>query len=175
MNRTFLVLLAAIFFTGCSSTPDDQDVETVKEEIGDYGRWCGGDNSGPGDPIDPVDYVCYQHDKCIEKEHTNCKCDFEFRDRMAHLASLLTTKGTMGKFGKDMKITAKMKAYASVAGPAVMTFHKCNCHHKKSILVQRYLVESYRLSLIKKVSHRNVRCQSLPSNRRLDLFIRNSN
>jgi hypothetical protein len=100
------------------------------EAVGDYGHWCGPDNSGPKDPIDPVDYVCYQHDTCIEDKDTNCSCDFDFRDRMKNLANVLTTKGTMGKFGKSMKLTAAMKAYALVAGPAVMIGHKCKCHYK---------------------------------------------
>lgn len=126
------LIILVVIVAGCSAPQMKQDQAAgALEAIGDYGNWCGGDNSGPGDPINPVDYVCYQHDKCIENNKTNCTCDFDFRDRMAHLANIFTTTGTMGKFGKSETLTVEMKAYASAAGPAVMIGHACNCHHKE--------------------------------------------
>ncbi|MFD5868955.1 hypothetical protein ACFWGD_10155 [Corynebacterium sp. NPDC060344] len=50
-----------------------------------YGRWCGKNNSGPGDPIDELDRACMGHDHCLNINRPTCDCDREFVNRLRQI------------------------------------------------------------------------------------------
>lgn len=50
-----------------------------------YGRWCGKNNSGPGDPIDELDRACMGHDHCLNIGRPTCDCDREFVNRLRQI------------------------------------------------------------------------------------------
>lgn len=52
-------------------------IETLtREGIPFYGNWCGPGHSGPGAPIDIIDYYCREHDYCYEdRGYFNCSCN----------------------------------------------------------------------------------------------------
>ncbi|MDO5669575.1 MAG: hypothetical protein Q4G50_06190 [Corynebacterium sp.] len=43
-----------------------------------YGRWCGPNQWGPGEPIDSLDRACMNHDICIQQGTAICDCDYRF-------------------------------------------------------------------------------------------------
>lgn len=48
-----------------------------------YGNWCGPRYGGDGPPIDAVDRVCCQHDKCYdERGDLSCSCERDLLSRM---------------------------------------------------------------------------------------------
>lgn len=49
------------------------------------GRWCGKNNSGPGDPIDELDRACMGHDHCLNISRPTCDCDREFVNRLRQI------------------------------------------------------------------------------------------
>ncbi|KAB2330638.1 Parvovirus coat protein VP1-like protein [Bacillus mesophilum] len=38
-------------------------------------RYCGPGCSGPGEPINYVDYCCKKHDECLSEYGDSCRCD----------------------------------------------------------------------------------------------------
>lgn len=50
-----------------------------------YGRWCGKNNSGPGDPINELDRACMGHDHCLNINRPTCDCDREFVSRLREI------------------------------------------------------------------------------------------
>ena len=46
------------------------------DEFKVHGNYCGPNHSGPGAPIDTLDRLCQEHDKCYgQKGHHACSCD----------------------------------------------------------------------------------------------------
>ena len=46
------------------------------DEFKVHGNYCGPNHSGPGAPIDTLDQLCQEHDKCYgQKGHHACSCD----------------------------------------------------------------------------------------------------
>lgn len=109
---------------------------TAFAKVGDYGNYCGGDNTSDKKPIDAVDYICMLHDKCIDNNNTNCQCDYDFSHRMEHASAGLLPSliwgGILPPSYLDKTISIEAAAYAKVAGPAVMVGHACNCYYGKS-------------------------------------------
>ncbi len=110
-------------------------------EVGDYGKYCGGDNTSKEKPIDAVDYICMLHDQCIDKNNTNCQCDYDFNRRMNKIAigrlGPAVLRDIFGTLTIPTNIVTTVisdpgATYAAAAGPAVMVGHKCNCYYKKS-------------------------------------------
>ena len=80
-----------------------------------YGNWCGPGNSGPGQPIDAVDGVCYLHDKCYDDNgYFDCACD---RDLIARMPAAIANPSTSLK-GKAVGAAAMAFFWAS----------PCLCH-----------------------------------------------
>lgn len=50
-----------------------------------YGRWCGKNNSGPGNPINSLDRACMGHDHCLNIKRPVCDCDREFVNRLRQI------------------------------------------------------------------------------------------
>ena len=55
-------------------------------------NWCGPGCSGPGAPINDVDFCCQQHDKCLKK-HSQCYCDRKFLNCLHPKVNLTTQEG----------------------------------------------------------------------------------
>ncbi|TDK59796.1 phospholipase [Bacillus salipaludis] len=56
-------------------------------------RWCGPGCSGPGAPINDVDYCCYRHDTCLDYGISPCQCDYEFMECLRYKRNPHTQKG----------------------------------------------------------------------------------
>ncbi|MGV0325973.1 hypothetical protein [Corynebacterium confusum] len=52
---------------------------------GNYGRWCGKNNSGPGEPINSLDRACMGHDHCLNIKRPDCDCDREFVNKLREI------------------------------------------------------------------------------------------
>lgn len=51
-----------------------------------YGHWCGLGHSGPHEPIDELDTICMNHDKCYEKHGMHAqKCDLKMLAELTEL------------------------------------------------------------------------------------------
>lgn len=60
-----------------------------------YGNWCGPGKSGPGQPIDAVDRVCCQHDKCYsDRGYLACSCE---RDLISRMPAAIANSNTSAK------------------------------------------------------------------------------
>lgn len=58
-----------------------------------WGNWCGPGYSGPGAPIDILDSICMQHDKCYEQRgYFSCYCDDVLKAEINRLASQMGTR-----------------------------------------------------------------------------------
>ena len=76
--------LAYTSHSSCSSCSATQ-VQIAYNGLGDYGRWCGANNTSAPHvaPIDGVDAVCKAHDLCINRHGHKCSCDAAFLRGMA--------------------------------------------------------------------------------------------
>ncbi|UCC78249.1 MAG: hypothetical protein JSW64_08135 [Candidatus Zixiibacteriota bacterium] len=64
-------------------TPADSRITPQQVSFPVYGNWCGPGHSGPGEPIDAVDAVCRDHDRCYDRtNYSNCGCDRALITRM---------------------------------------------------------------------------------------------
>jgi hypothetical protein len=80
-----------------------------------YGNWCGPGHGGGAPPIDPVDRVCCQHDRCYGDRGTlDCSCD---RDLVARMPGAIA----------DGRTSAAGRAAGSAAS-ALFAISPCLCH-----------------------------------------------
>lgn len=99
---------------------NDSEITQQFIGLGDYGNWCGYNNtrSDPNYPVvDEVDEVCRDHDLCIIKHgYHKCSCDGNFLRRMP----IARARNENGEAYKLESITAFLNK-------------PCECRHEKCI------------------------------------------
>ncbi|MCG7231811.1 hypothetical protein QPX08_06415 [Corynebacterium propinquum] len=61
-----------------------------------YGNWCGPGHSGPGAPINTLDRICMNHDKCYaRKGYFACSCDRQL------IADIKANRGKFNGWGEN--------------------------------------------------------------------------
>ncbi|WP_338450374.1 phospholipase [Niallia oryzisoli] len=56
-------------------------------------NWCGPGCNGPGAPINDLDALCREHDRCYKQNRNRCECDQEFLRRLNSKVNPHTKKG----------------------------------------------------------------------------------
>lgn len=86
------------FYNSIAGNPNE--IETRALSIPIHGRYCGPGHSGPGNPIDTLDRICMEHDRCYaSKGYGNRTCDVALR------VSIYKNLGRMG-WGERAKAIA---------------------------------------------------------------------
>jgi len=64
-------------------------------------NWCGPGCNGPGAPINDLDALCKEHDKCYRSHRSRCECDQEFLRRLRSKVNPHTKKGRQAQLIYD--------------------------------------------------------------------------
>lgn len=77
-NASDYLLAAGIELNRFAASYDGSDSGIQLRSMPGYGNWCGPGNSGPGAPINTLDRLCQQHDRCYgNRGYFSCSCDRE--------------------------------------------------------------------------------------------------
>ncbi len=90
------MIASAMTFASCNYDELNDALEHAIERSW-YGNWCGPMHSGPDAPVDDLDQLCYDHDKCYELVPVSGEMYYE------------CTPNTTGKYACDTTFVEDMQ------------------------------------------------------------------
>ena len=95
-NASDYLLAAGREFNRFATTQDGAGGEAQTRDMPGYGNWCGPGNSGPGEPVNTLDRLCQQHDRCYaNRGYFACSCDREL------IQGIRDNRGNFNGFGEN--------------------------------------------------------------------------